>query len=901
MKKRISLILSLFMILSVFNINGLAENDNIACTEEALAVFSDIGLLTAEETGEANLNSLMTRAEFSNLVAKVLNMKYGSQEVLFSDIPADSFYLPSINSLVDAGIISVSDDLKFNPDNTIKFEEAVKMVVCAAGYTELANSKGGYPQGYVGIASETGILDDIKITDKNALTVGESLQILYNASTIGYYEKTLNGAGFTYEISEETLLSKYHDIYLQEGTVYAMNSASVDEGYEARADETNIDGLIYTDTKEFNENEYLGSFVEFVYRYDSINDIGEMIYMEKKYPDHEEVILSQNYIGFDSNSLTIEYYSNEAKTRKDTEKIAPGIAVTYNGRPYGGKIADVISKLNEDYNTGNIYLKDSDKDGTYDYMLINCYSTFVVTSYSDNTIHNKLNIGEKIDTEDYKNVQVRTEEGMSAVLSTAYPYVAQVAASDDFERLDIILPSGRVQGNLSEIGDDTISVSDTVLEVNEKYFADNSGLWKLNSQVTALLDSTGRVVYITEGVATGEFSIGYLLKSAYNADDEYLTFKLYDYTSGKIQVFSADEKITVDGIRYKSSEEANALLTAFPETSEADGKLKITPQLIRFKANEEKVINEIDTAALTDAENPEKTLYRIFTYANRQDLIGWSGGHGRFDTTILYDTNITKVISVPDLKNLDVDSVTEKDFGNTVPAELKGEKEKVLIPYKYDNSTLYTDILVYMGSLERKGEYAMMYISSGVGLSADDEVVNTVKVNELGTEKVYPLGEGIKIPEGVTEGDLVALTTNASGEIVGIERMYDREEAKYKDGAKPYGKYGDYIYNLPGYASTYAYRSVGKQLSRGYVYQKVGTNIQFTYEIGNAAFEGPGYEMINISGKPVVIYDSKAREGRRVYTGSVDDIIDYLSAGPECTYLLIASAGNILKGVYIYK
>ena len=35
--------------------------------------------------------------------------------------------------------------------------------------------------------------------------------------------------------------------------------------------------------------------------------------------------------------------------------------------------------------------------------------------------------------------------------------------------------------------------------------------------------------------------------------------------------------------------------------------------------------------------------------------------------------------------------------------------------------------------------------------------------------------------------------------------------------------------------------------------------------------------------------------------GSVDDIVDYLSAGPECTYLLIASAGNNLKGVYIYK
>ena len=206
-----------------------------------------------------------------------------------------------------------------------------------------------------------------------------------------------------------------------------------------------------------------------------------------------------------------------------------------------------------------------------------------------------------------------------------------------------------------------------------------------------------------------------------------------------------------------------------------------------------------------------------------------------------------------------------------------------------------------MGSLEKKGEYAMMYISSGIGLSADDEVVNTIKVNDLGTERVIALSEGMKFPEGVTEGDLVAITTNASGEVVGIERMYDREEMKYKDGAKPYGKYGDYIYNLPGYASTYAYRSVGKQLSRGYVYQKSGNNIQFTYEMGNIAFDGPGYEMIGISGKPVVVYDSTAREGKRVYNGSADDIVDYVSAGPECTYLLIASAGNQLKGIYIYK
>ena len=899
MKKIISLILSVFMILSIINVNVLAEEQKTACSEEVLTVFSEIGILSPEETGEANLNSFVTRAEFAQFVAKALNMQYGSQEVLFSDIPAGSFYLSSVNALVSAGILSLPHDLKFNPDNEIKYEEAVKMAVCAAGYGELANTKGGYPEGYIAVASEVGILDDVKVSNRNALTVGESLQILYNAATVGYYEKISNGASYSYEVSDETILSKYHKIYLQEGVVLAMNSASVDEAYSANVDEANIDGLIYTDTKAVNENEYLGSFVEFVYKYDSANDIGKMIYIEKKYPDREEKILSQNYIGFSEN--TIEYYSNDEGTRKDTETLDRGIAVVYNGSPYGGKVSDIIDNLKDEYATGSIYLKDTDKDGEYDYLLINCYKTFVVTSYSDNTIHNKLNIGEKICTEDYENVTVRTADGLSAVLSTAYPYVAQIAASDDKERLDIILPMTQLQGTLTKIGDNTITVGDVVLDVNEKYFADNSNVWKLNSNVTVLQDSTKEVVYLTEGVSSSDFAVGYLLKSAYNEDDEYLTFKLYDYTSGTIGVYKAADKIIVDGIRYNSAEDSTTLLNAFPETSEVDGKLKIKHQLIRFKANEEKIVSEIDTVALTKEENPEKTLYRIFTYANRQDLIGWSGGHGRFDTTILYDANITKVLSIPDLDNLDIDSVTEKDFANTVPAELKGEKEKTLIPYKFDNSTLYTDVLVYMGSLEKKGEYAMMYISSGIGLSADDEVVNTIKVNDLGTEKIIALSEGMKFPEGVTEGDLVAITTNASGEVVGIERMYDREEMKYKDGAKPYGKYGDYIYNLPGYASTYAYRSVGKQLSRGYVYQKSGNNIQFTYEMGNIAFDGPGYEMIGISGKPVVVYDSTAREGKRVYNGSADDIVDYVSAGPECTYLLIASAGNQLKGIYIYK
>ena len=190
MRKKISLMLMIIMLTGCFSILPIASaNESRGCKEDVLAVLSEIGLLSSEETGEANLASVITRAEFSQYVAKILNITYADSGVLFQDIPADSFYIKSINGLVDAGVISVPGDLKFNPDAAIKYDEAVKMVVCAAGYSELATVKGGYPAGYIAVASESGMLDNVQVADKNSLTVGESLQILYNASTVGYYEK----------------------------------------------------------------------------------------------------------------------------------------------------------------------------------------------------------------------------------------------------------------------------------------------------------------------------------------------------------------------------------------------------------------------------------------------------------------------------------------------------------------------------------------------------------------------------------------------------------------------------------------------------------------------------------------------------------------------------------------
>ena len=49
---------------------------------------------------------------------------------------------------------------QFDPDAGVTYAEAIKMIIVALGYEEQALAKGGYPDGYVAVADELGILEN---------------------------------------------------------------------------------------------------------------------------------------------------------------------------------------------------------------------------------------------------------------------------------------------------------------------------------------------------------------------------------------------------------------------------------------------------------------------------------------------------------------------------------------------------------------------------------------------------------------------------------------------------------------------------------------------------------------------------------------------------------------------
>ena len=79
----------------------------------------------------------------------------------------DSYYNAVNNAYMNGWI---SEAASFLPENPIKKEEAVKIIVNALNYKGMANQDGGYPQGYIITAGKIGLLKRINMSDSQTLT-----------------------------------------------------------------------------------------------------------------------------------------------------------------------------------------------------------------------------------------------------------------------------------------------------------------------------------------------------------------------------------------------------------------------------------------------------------------------------------------------------------------------------------------------------------------------------------------------------------------------------------------------------------------------------------------------------------------------------------------------------------
>lgn len=341
-KRFIGLLLTMSMALSLtFTVPATAQGLTKKDIEEEAGLLQTLGIITTiadEQTGA----EAITRAEFAVTVASILRLQdVKSTQRYFIDVPENHWAVNSINALVDLGAISQPEDKLFRPYDSITVNEAIKILLSVCGYSKYAQAQGGYPNGYI----ETARLLEMEVYGSTQpLTYYQLYKLLYEALQVNLYELE-NGTGRNYTLaqSDETLLSKYFDVYEATGLVTQAQGISLYPGKFEKGDSEESTSYVVIDeelyTSDINLYNYLGRFTTVFYVQEDRDDIPNIIYRKSCRKEGEVLeINSEDFISY--SNYEISYYEDG---REQKEDISNGAIVIKNGSLLNTNLEDDIN------------------------------------------------------------------------------------------------------------------------------------------------------------------------------------------------------------------------------------------------------------------------------------------------------------------------------------------------------------------------------------------------------------------------------------------------------------------------------------------------------------------------------------------------------------------------------
>lgn len=241
MKKLISVILAVAMILALlptFTIAAEAStfkdvtgNEYYADAAEALAKLS---ILTGYVDGTFGADRAISRAEMAAIICRMIDKEEAAGKakgsVVFDDVSAGHWASGYIKVASDEGIINGNGLGSFMPDNDVKYEEALKMVVCAIGLgDDIEINPEDWSAGYVAVAQENGITVNLKGRKGVASTRGDVAVMVYNGLSKTIAAPTASVESGTYYTSQSvTLTSTTENVeiyYTTDGSTPTVNSS----------------------------------------------------------------------------------------------------------------------------------------------------------------------------------------------------------------------------------------------------------------------------------------------------------------------------------------------------------------------------------------------------------------------------------------------------------------------------------------------------------------------------------------------------------------------------------------------------------------------------------------------------------------------------------------------------
>lgn len=817
--------------------------------KKAVDTMRGIGLIQGYEDGSFRPNEILTRAEFASIMSSLFSEEekapetethnsgewnsefYGTeyipqeeelldetQHLTFFDVPQEHWAFNAINTAYYYGLMNGIGDNMFAPDREISVDEAITTVVNILGYSSIAESYGGYPNGYVTMAYQLHILDGIDMSGfSNGIKRSQVARLLYNALDVKIMKVAFTEKNERY-VSDDTILTQYLKILNVKGMVSDNGITTTIGRSEVSENEVVIGNVRMTISKEGQAiRDEIGLEVDAYYHVDD-DDEKTLLYYDVLSKNNVITITADEIDEFTQQAIT--YTSGEYSRYKRYDFVA-GTRYIYNGSSVSTLTDDMI-----DIDSGYVKIITNDTP----ILVIRNYRT-AYAGYIDSErfeISDKLNLSSPIlyDTDD-KYVTVKDSSG-NFVEIDALEDADVLMVSEGTDSMEFVIGSKVVSGIVTStsLAEQIVTVDGTEYKLSDEFVAsDYDTSIKLNDNVNIYLSADNKVAWV-DVLTKSDTGYGYIYKCFEDSDENW---KVKIYTSRGIhEEYELASKIVYrDENRVQTSIEKaayGAYLTGFKG-------------FVSYTLNKDLQIKKI-YLPLNDADVNE--LHKIYEISpDNSTMLAYKSSIRSFGWKI-NATNDTSFISVPEnisdrtreyVPASEKTGFSREDFKMITFNDFRDNQRYCVTGYTtVANSTLADFVVCYGQPTSTADVNGQLGIVTGirVGLDEDDEPRTYIKMIYQRNEKEYTAAEGIdfsNVPsdnDGTNSypldiGDCVRFAANSKNEVEDIYLVYDA------DATNPSGGNGGYLAD-----ATEKFYARASKVSIGN-----GTNTIYT-EIGNA-------------------------------------------------------------------
>lgn len=780
MKKVLSIVLSLVMVICMMPVMAFAATSNAAYSdisgekcEGAVNVLDALGVVDGYEDGTYRPDQTVTRAEMAKLIITALGVAdYASAtNSSYSDMALAQWAIPYVEYATNLNIVEGVGGGRFSPGNPVTYEQAATMIVRALGFTDECNEMNGtWPAIYVQKATALGLFNNVSNGGSTGANRGDIAVMLYNALTVP-------------EVYADNDGQTNKKVGSDGGDVTMMDTLNVNGSSEYKI-VTNADA----DTAVNSIAGYVGAAAEVIYNQDgdvlALSDI-KTTFLTGKYKSNGKFEAD--------NGTTYSIASDAYKVFSDKDK------GTVTSAPEDG----VVTVVNNISSNALKKFVDDDADNTFT----------VAATVSGKTITGIYSIGswtvsahDKVDSSDISQIERNQKllskkfplnddqeidtgafilNGVDSLDKIEADNVVYVYEGDgEITRIDV--GTETVTGTISKKSATKVTIDGTSYELADKTEANNNDL-AAGNEVTLYLDYAGDI-YDAELVdgTSGNFAV-VVAKS----DDKPSSSAISGTAKVELLTADGDKVFEINGKKYEDN-------SSLEWTNVTVGKL------VKYSVNDSGQITKL-TAVETGDDYEVKPNQK-----NNMNITkaGYLDGHSIADSALIF-----AVPTTGDSDNLAFDYSDSDDF-SVVKKSSVLDTTLSLVSYVVDKDTNRIVCMIMDDSATSEDTYGIVTSTYEIdGGDGADFYIGSEKVSDgevdSGTPETVKNGAGLfkitKTTSGAYKFEAATTVENGTSEKAAYEVKNDYVQLT-QDGTK---------FNLYGSAVVYVYDKSEDEYSIG--------------------------------------------------------------------------------------